>query len=136
MENVPEDLKDLVNLRVSREQRLACAHLGEDAADRPHVDTSRVLATTEQNLWSTVPQSNNLMSVCAQRDAKGAGETKIGQLEVALTIDQQVLRFQIAVQDPVTVAVANAFAQLAHELLDDLIAQAETAKLSVGSLRQ
>jgi hypothetical protein len=43
----PEDLEDLVNLRVTREEWLARAHLGEDAADRPHVDASGVLPATE-----------------------------------------------------------------------------------------
>jgi hypothetical protein len=43
----PEDLEDLVDLRVTGEQGLAGAHFGEDAAYRPHVDTGGVLPTTE-----------------------------------------------------------------------------------------
>ena len=53
--HIPEDLEDLINLRVAGEKRLACAHLGEDASNRPHIYTSRVLATTEQNLRGAVP---------------------------------------------------------------------------------
>lgn len=49
--NVPENLEDLVNLGITREQRLARAHLSKDAAHRPHVYTRRVLAATEQNFW-------------------------------------------------------------------------------------
>lgn len=55
MGELPEDLEDLVNLRVTREQRLACAHFGEDAADRPHIYTGRVLSSTEKDLRRTVP---------------------------------------------------------------------------------
>ena len=61
--DVPEDLENLVNLRVAGEQRLARAHFGEDAANRPHVDTCRVLTATKQNLWGAVPQRNNLQRV-------------------------------------------------------------------------
>ena len=50
-----EDLEDLVDLGVTREQRLASSHLGEDTADRPHVDASGVLAATEQDLRCAVP---------------------------------------------------------------------------------
>ena len=49
--NAPEDLEDLVNLGVAREQGLAGAHLSEDAANRPHVDAGRVLSATQKNLW-------------------------------------------------------------------------------------
>jgi hypothetical protein len=42
-----EDLEDLVDLGVAGEQRLARGHLGEYAADGPHVDAGRVLAASE-----------------------------------------------------------------------------------------
>lgn len=115
---VPEDLEDLVNLRVAREQRLAGAHLSKNAANRPHVDAGRVLAAAEQDLGRAVPQGDDLVGVCAERHAKGAGEPKIGELEVAVFVDEQVLRLEVAVQDAVGVAVAHALAQLHHELLD------------------
>lgn len=59
-ECIPENFENFVNLRVAREQRLASAHLGKDAASRPHVNTGRVLATTKENLRSAVPESNDL----------------------------------------------------------------------------
>lgn len=83
----PEDLKDLVNLRITREKRLARAHLGEDATNRPHIDSGRILTTTKENLGSAVPQGDDLMGVGAKGDTEGAGETKIRQLEVTLTIN-------------------------------------------------
>jgi len=78
--NIPEDLEDLINLRVAREQRLARAHLGEDATDRPHVDTGRVLTTPQQDLRGTVPEGDDLVRVGSQRDAESPSETEVGEL--------------------------------------------------------
>ena len=113
-----EDLEDLVDLGVTREERLAGGHLGEDAANGPHVDTSGVLATTEQNLRRAVPEGDDLVSVGAERNTEGASETKIGQLQVALLVDEQVLRLEVAVQNAVGVAVASALEELKGEFLD------------------
>jgi hypothetical protein len=59
-DHVPEDLEDLVDLRVTGEQGLAGAHLGEDGADGPHIDTGGVLAASKQNFGGAVPQCNDL----------------------------------------------------------------------------
>lgn len=75
--NVPEDLEDLVNFRITREQGLACAHLGKDATDGPHIDAGRVLTTTQQNFGRTVPQCDDLVGISTERNTKGAGETEI-----------------------------------------------------------
>lgn len=103
-----EDLEDLVNLGVAGEQRLAGGHLGENAADRPHVDTGGVLATTEQNLGSAVPESDDFVGVSAERDTEGAGKTEISELQVAIHVNEQVLGLKVTVQDAVGVAVAGA----------------------------
>ena len=113
-----EDLEDFVDLGVAGEERLAGGHLGEDAADGPHVDTSGVLATTEKDLRCAVPESDDLVGVSAERNTKGASQTKIGQLQVALLVDEQVLRLQVTVQDAVGMAVARALEELESELLD------------------
>jgi hypothetical protein len=59
---LPEDLEDLVNLRIAREQWLLGDHFGEDASHRPHVDTGGVLATSQENLGSSVPERDDLCS--------------------------------------------------------------------------
>jgi hypothetical protein len=109
----PENLENLVNLGITREQRLAGAHLGKDAADRPHVDAGRVLPAAEQNLGGAVPQCDNLehvrlahltgtlvgqylVGVCAEGHAKRAGQTKISELEIAVLVDEEILRLEIA----------------------------------------
>ena len=57
-----EDLEELVNLRVSREEGAARDHLGKDAANRPHVNRAGVLAPAKEDLRSTIPQGNHLQA--------------------------------------------------------------------------
>lgn len=65
------------------------------------------------------------MGVCAQGHAKGAGETEIGQLEVAVLVDQQVLGLQIAMENTVGVTVLDALAELHHELANNTVSHAQ-----------
>jgi uncharacterized protein (UPF0212 family) len=65
------------------------------------------------------------VGVCAEGHAKGAGQPKVGELEVAVLVDEQVLGLEVAVQDAVGVAVAHALAQLHHELLDHVVVHVE-----------
>lgn len=58
------------------------------------------------------------MGVCAEGNAESAGETKVSELEVALLVDEEVLRLEVTVEDAVGVAVAGAFEELVGELLD------------------
>jgi hypothetical protein len=134
--DAPEDLEDLVNLRVAREQRLARAHLGKNAAHRPHVDAGGVLSTSEQNLWRAVPQCHDLVRVCAQRDAERASETEIGELEVEVVVDEEVLWLQVTVQDAVSMAVAHALGQLHHELFDHCVVHAQRLSKQARALGQ
>lgn len=50
-----EDLKNLVNFRVSDKQRSLFIKLVEDASYCPGVHPKRVLPLTKQNLWGSVP---------------------------------------------------------------------------------
>ncbi len=59
-QDAPEDPEDLVNLRVAREEGLPHRHLGKDAADRPHVDRSAVVARTEEDFGGAVPERDDL----------------------------------------------------------------------------
>lgn len=45
------------------------------------------------------------MCICSQGNAKGAGKTKVRELEVALLVDEEVLWLQVAMQDTMAVAV-------------------------------
>ena len=47
------------------------------------------------------------MGVGAEGDAEGASEPEIGEFEVAFTVDEEVLGFEVAMKDAVGVAVAD-----------------------------
>ena len=74
------------------------------------------------------------MCVCPQRYPKSPSQTKIGQLEVAILVDQQILGLQVAMEDPVGMAVSDTLAQLAHELLDHVRTQTQAPQRNAGSL--
>ena len=93
-------------------QSAVADHLGEDAADGPHVNSERVLLGTKQDFRSTVPQSDHFMSVGLDRHGKGTGESKVSNLEVALHVNKNVSGLQVAVDDTPAVAVVDATKQL------------------------
>lgn len=47
------------------------------------------------------------MSVGTKRDSKGASESKVGEFEVPFFVDQQVLRFEISMEDAMGVTVVD-----------------------------
>lgn len=52
------------------------------------------------------------MSISPQGNAKRPRESKVGQFEVALFVDQEVLRLEVAVEDAVRVEVVDAADEL------------------------
>lgn len=115
-----EHAEQLIDLRVALEQRLARCHLSEDAADGPDVDGARVALGSQQDFWSAVPERDDLVRVVADRDAEGAAQAEVGDLDHAFLVDQQVLRLQIAVEDAAAVAEEHCGGDLveiaAHQL--------------------
>lgn len=114
-----KDFKDLVNLGVTWEERMSQSHLGKDAADGPHVDGGAVVSRAQQHFGRTVPERYNFVGIGAERDTKGTGETKVGELEVTFAVDEKVLRLQVAVEDAVCVAVVKTANELIGELAND-----------------
>jgi hypothetical protein len=146
-----EDFEDLIDFRITREERLASDHLGKNAANGPHIDTSRVLTSTKQNLRRTVPESDDLeqqirpsqqtpdikkylMSIGPQRNAKSSSQSKIRQFQIALVVNQQVLRFQVAMKHTMAVAVSHTLEQLNHKLPDHLRTHSHGPKQLIGAL--
>jgi hypothetical protein len=62
-----EDVQQLLQLRVPREQRLLADELAEDARDAPDVDSRRVVCSAEQDLGGAVPQRHDLVGVGLDR---------------------------------------------------------------------
>jgi hypothetical protein len=62
-------------------------------------------------------ETTYLVRVGAQRNAKRAGEPKISQLQVVPLVYEEVLWLEVAMQDPVRVAVQQPRGQLVCEFL-------------------
>ena len=58
----PEDAVNLVDLGVSRKQRLHIRHFSDDATDAPHVHESSVHGVAQQDLRGAVPARDDLQS--------------------------------------------------------------------------
>jgi len=67
-----------------------------------------------------------LMRIRPQRHTECSCQTEIAKLQVAVAIDEQVLRLQIPMQNSVTVAVPHALDQLCHELLHHILSHAQS----------
>ena len=61
---------------------------------------------------STTLFDAHLMSVGADRDAESTGKTKISDLEGTITVNQEILWLQVAMDDAVGVAESHTLAQL------------------------
>ena len=102
-----EDLEDLIDLRVTHEQRLLLHQLSKDATDGPHVDAERVLALAEKDLRSSVPKGLDLVRKRLDRDGECSGKAEVTDLDIALVGDKQVLWLEISVDDPFGMAVVD-----------------------------
>ena len=111
----PEDLLELVFVRRAGEERAACVHLGHDAAGGPDVDGGVVGAGAEKDVRRAVPEGDDLVGEGVDGDAKGAGEAEVSEFELALGVDEEVLGFEVAVQDAVVVAECDALQELVHK---------------------
>lgn len=68
-----EDFEYLINLAVAGKEGLAGAHLGEDAANGPHVDAGAVGAAAEEDFRGAVPECDNLGRVLVRAAGWGGG---------------------------------------------------------------
>lgn len=78
-----EDLKDLINLTITSEQRTTLGHFSKNAASRPEIHTKGVGFLAEQNFRASVPKCNYLMGVGLDGQTEGTGKTKISQLDLS-----------------------------------------------------
>ena len=117
-----ENLKDLVDLAVSAEERLLLGQFSEDAADCPDVNSQTVLLLAQQNFGGTVPEGFDFVSEGLDGKGEGAGESKVCDFESASSVDEEILGLEISVDDPPGVAVVDAIAELVEEELDLVLA--------------
>jgi hypothetical protein len=77
-----------------------------------------------------------LVGVCAKRNTESASETEVGELEVEVLVDEEVLGLEVAMQDAVGMAVSHTLAELHHELLDHGVVHVECFSIQTCALGQ
>mmetsp|Transcript_114435 Transcript_114435/g.363713 ORF Transcript_114435/g.363713 Transcript_114435/m.363713 type:complete len:318 (+) Transcript_114435:233-1186(+) len=115
-----EDLEDGTDFRVACEQRKPRRHLCNSATDTPDVRSRSVVRATEEDLRGPVPNSDHLGRVIADEHGVGPREVEVRNLQSQLGVDEEVLRLQVTVQDPVGMTELDPIAQLVGQVLDDL----------------
>ena len=93
------DELQLLHIVSARKQRLPIQQLHENAAHRPHIDGSRVVVAVEQQLWSSVPARHNVLGH-EVRLLHRPGQPEVADLEVAVGVEKEVGRLEVAVEDP------------------------------------
>ena len=104
-----KDFLKLVTFVAPCKQGLQIADLSHDAPNAPHVDHSVVLLVAQEHVRRTVPQSHNLVGLVLHWDPTASGQSEVSQLEYLFLGNQQVLRFQVSVQNFLLVAHLYSF---------------------------
>lgn len=76
----------------------------------------------------------NLMRVCPHGNAERACKAKVAKLEVVISIDQKILRFQVAMEDAMRVTIEQSRRQLMGEFLCRRLAMIHSVVLPVPDL--
>lgn len=118
-----EDLLQLVLISGSRKEGTAGIHFCHYAACRPNVDAGAIGTGSKKHVWSAIPEGYDLIGECIHWNAKGASESEVGKFELSLVVDEQVLRLQIPVQNPILVTELDSLQDLVHEGFDSNIVQ-------------
>lgn len=111
--NLLEYFAQLVALGRAGEQRPQHVQLGNDAADRPDVD-GRGVRQAEQHLGRPVPQRHHHERQ-SHLEVVRLGQAEVGQLDAPRLRDQDVLRLEVAVHDPVAVQEVDPAEDLARD---------------------
>lgn len=91
----PEDFEQLVLVRRAREEWSTREHLRHDAPGAPDVDAGVVGTGAEEDVGRAVPQCHDFVAEGVDGDAEGAREAEIGEFELALVVDEEVLGLEI-----------------------------------------
>ena len=91
------------------EEGLALEHLGENAAGTPDIDLDVVLLPGEHYLGGAVVTSGNIAGHLRILDTS---KSKIADLQIAVLVDENVTRLQVAVDDTGGVDVFEATLEL------------------------
>lgn len=108
----------LVNLTVTTEQRFFLSQLGKNTTNSPNVHSQTILLLAQQYFRSSVPKGFNLVGQGFDRQTESSCQSKVSNFECSCPINEQILRFEVAVNDSASMAVVDAIAELIKEEFD------------------
>ena len=87
---------ELVHVVLSREERLALEHLGENASCTPDINLNIVLLPCEHDLRRSVVSGGDIAGHLRVLDT---GEAEIANLQIAVLVDENVGGLEVTVDD-------------------------------------
>ena len=109
------------------QERLAADELGQDAADTPNIDGSRVLSPGKNDFGRTIPPRGNIVSQSCILSHESFDicpcQSKVTNLQITVAVYQQIPWLQVAMNDATRVDVLETAQNLIQEELYMLIAQ-------------
>lgn len=106
---------ELVHVVLSREERLALEHLGENASCTPDINLNIVLLPCEHDLRGSVVSGRY---VTRHLGILYTGETEVANLEIAVLVDEDVGRF-LCGRDRMSDVAPNETSEEAYEVTVD-----------------
>lgn len=125
---VPAGAKDQIQLgRLvgALEKARAAEHLRNDTADTPQVHLWRIAVASKQEFGWTVPQGDDRVGQASHVAVPATGEAPIGNLQLALFVDEQVGRLEVAVNHLLAMHVMHAAEELLRPRLDVILGETD-----------
>ena len=114
-----DDLNQLIDARVTREDRLPEHQFRENASSAPDVDVGRVVGGAKDQLRRAVVPRTDVRDIGLAADEM-LGRSKVAELEDArVGVQKKVLRLDVPVADAQRVDVGKTSKQLVHVQLDE-----------------
>jgi hypothetical protein len=103
-----------------RRRRSAGEEGANEQKEQTRLTSFRILCKTEHNLRRTIPPRSNILGLKASSHiirliTKATRQAKVANLQLAISIDEQISRLEVAVQD---IGRMNVF-QAAQDLVDE-----------------
>lgn len=101
---------------ISRKQRFSIHELHKNATNRPHIYGGRVVRRVQQYLWCPIPSRDNIFRHKLILGGRSS-ETKVTNLKITISIQQEVAGFQISMNDIGRMYVLQSSKNLIQEIL-------------------
>lgn len=111
-------LQLIVNITARKKWSTSIGQLGEDASRWPAINGRGIKLGTKQYVGWSIPESNHFGGETTNRNAECTSQPKIGQLEISVFVDQQILWLEISMKNIVTMTELQSTQQLVHETFD------------------